>query len=48
MSEFPEAAKRIKDEIYVDGCLTGADDETVKLQQSLNQLMHRAAFNLTK
>ena len=47
MSEFPEAAKRIKDEIYVD-CLTGADDETVKLQQSLNQLMHRAAFNLTK
>jgi hypothetical protein len=32
------------DDIYVDDCLTGAEDEeeAVKLQQSLTVLMHRA------
>ncbi|CAB4013889.1 Tyrosine- phosphatase Lar, partial [Paramuricea clavata] len=48
--EFPEAAKRVMDDMYVDDCLTGADDEeeAVKMQKSLTELMHRAAFNLTK
>ena len=35
--------------MYVDDCLTGADDEeAVKLQQSMTELMYRATFNLTK
>ena len=36
--------------MYVDDCLTGADDkeEAVNLQKALAELMHRAAFNLTK
>ena len=47
--EFPQAAKCVKDDIYVDDCLTGADDEeAVKLQQSMTELMYRATFNLTK
>jgi hypothetical protein len=50
MLEFPEAAKRVMDDMYVDDCLTGADDkeEAVNLQKALAELMHRAAFNLTK
>ncbi|CAB4005139.1 Hypothetical predicted protein [Paramuricea clavata] len=50
MLEFPEAAKRVMDDMYVGDCLTGADDkeEAVKLQKELTELMHRAAFNLTK
>ncbi|CAB4006027.1 Tyrosine- phosphatase Lar [Paramuricea clavata] len=37
MLEFPEAAKRVMDDMYVDDCLTGADDkeEAVKLQKEL-------------
>ena len=50
--EFPQAAKCVKDDMYVDAydCLTGADDEeeAVKLQQSMTELIYRAAFNLTK
>ena len=48
--EFPQAAKCVRDDMYVDDCLTGADDEeeAVKLQQSMTELMYRAAFNLTK
>ena len=36
--------------MYVDDCLTGADDDekAVKLQQSMTELMYCAAFNLTK
>ena len=35
--------------MYVDDCLTGADDEEAgKLQQSMTELMYRATFNLTK
>ncbi|CAB4031409.1 Hypothetical predicted protein, partial [Paramuricea clavata] len=47
---FPEAAKRVMDDMYVDDCLTGADDkeEAVKLQKELTEFMHCAAFNLTK
>ena len=50
MLEFPEAVKRVMDDMYVDDCLTGADDkeEAVNLQKALAELMHRAAFNLTK
>ena len=48
--EFPQAAKCVKDDMYVDDCLTVADDEeeAMKLQQSMTELMYRAAFNLTK
>ena len=36
--------------MYVDDCLSGADDveATVKLQQSLDKMMERGGFNLTK
>ncbi|CAB4040510.1 Hypothetical predicted protein, partial [Paramuricea clavata] len=48
--EFPEAAKMVMDDMYVDDCLTGDEGkkEAVKLQEALTELMHRAAHNLTK
>ncbi|XP_028416657.1 uncharacterized protein LOC114540728 [Dendronephthya gigantea] len=50
MLEYPGAAKSVLDDMYVYDCLTEADneEEAVKLQQSMKELMHRAAFNLTK
>jgi hypothetical protein len=37
--ECPEAAKRVMDDMYVDDCLTGADDkeEAVKFQKALTE-----------
>jgi len=36
--------------MYVDDCLTGADDvgATAELQQSLDKMMEQGGFNLTK
>lgn len=36
--------------MYVDDCLAGADDigAAVELQQSLDKMMERGGFNLTK
>ena len=48
--EFPDASREVLSNIYVDDCLTGAYDveATVKLQQSLEKMMERGGFNLTK
>ena len=48
--EFPDASREVVSNTYVDDCLSGADDveATVKLQQSLDKMMERGGFNLTK
>ena len=48
--QFPDASREVLSNMYVDGCLTGADDvgATVELQQSLDKMMEQGGFNLTK
>ena len=48
--EFPDASREVLSNMYVDDCLSGADnvEATVKLQQSLDKMMERGGFNLTK
>ena len=48
--DFPNASREVLSNMYVDDCLSGADDveATVKLQQSLDKMMKRGRFNLTK
>lgn len=48
--EFPDASREVLSNMYVDDCLSGADDieATVKLQQFLDKMMERGGFNLTK
>ena len=47
---FPDAAREILKNTYVDDCLTGADTDNsaLKLQQEMSDIMMAAAFNLTK
>ena len=48
--QFPDASKAVLSNMYVDDCLTGADNvgATVELQQSLDKMMEQGGFNLTK
>ena len=48
--QFPDASKEVLSNMYVDNCLTGADNvgATVELQQSLDKMMEQGGFNLTK
>ena len=48
--QFPDASREVLSNMYVDDCLTGADDvgATVELQQSLDKMMEQGGFNLTK
>ena len=48
--EFPDASREVLSNMYVDDCLSSADDvkATVELQHSLNKMMERVEFNLTK
>ena len=48
--ELPDASREVLSIMYVDDCLSGADDveATVTLQQSLDKMMGRGGFNLTK
>ena len=48
--EFHDASREAMSNKYVDDYLSGADDveATVKLQQSLDKMMERGGFNLTK
>ena len=47
---FPVASSEILRNTYVDDFASGRDNvqETLKLQQGANELMQKAAFNLTK
>ena len=47
---FPDTAKKILQNMYVDESLTGAetDGSALKLQQEMSEIMFTAAFNLTK
>lgn len=47
---FPDAVREIKENMYVNDCLTGADTDssTLKLQQGMSEIVIDAAFNLTK
>ena len=47
--QFPDASKEVLSNMYVDDCLTGADDvgATVELQQSLDKMMEQGGFNLS-
>ena len=48
--EFPDASREVQSNMYWDDCLAGADDvgATVEFQQSLDKMMERGGFNLTK
>ena len=48
--KFPEASETVLSDMYVDDCLTGAEDENkaVKLQQSLGTMMQDGGFLLRK
>lgn len=48
--EFPAASMEVLSNMYVDDCLTGDDsvEAAVELQQSLDEIMERGGFNLTK
>ena len=48
--KLPDASREVLSNMYVGDCLSGADDVevTVKLQQSLDKMMERGEFNLTK
>ena len=48
--EFPDVSRKVLSNMYVDNCLSGADDveATVKLRQSLDKMMEQGGFNLTK
>ena len=47
---FSDAVREIKENMYVNDCLTGADTDssTLKLQQGMSEIVTDAAFNLTK
>ena len=47
---FPDAAREILQNMYVDDCLTGAETDcsALKLQQDMSEIMFTAVFNLTK
>ena len=48
--KFPEASGTVLSDMYVDDCLTGAEDENkaVKLQQSLGTMMEEGGCLLRK
>ena len=47
---FPDAAREILQNMYVDDCLTGAETDcsALKYQKEMSEIMFTAAFNLTK
>ena len=46
---FPDAAREILQNMYVDDCLTGAETDCSALkQQEMSEILFTAAFNLTK
>lgn len=49
-AEFPDASREVLSNMYIDDCHRGANhvEATVKLQQSLDKMMERGRFNLTK
>ena len=48
--KFPEASETILSDMYVDDCLTGAENENkaAKLQQSLGTMMQEDGFFIGK
>lgn len=50
IDEYPQAAEVIKNDFYVDDCLTGADtvDEAVNLREELNTLLSQGRMTLRK
>ena len=48
--QFPAAAKEVLENMYVDDCLTGAENinEAIELQSSLSSLMRAGGFQLVK
>ena len=48
--EFPDASRNVLSNMYVDDCLTCANDvgATLELQQSFNKMMERGGFYLTR
>ena len=44
--KFPEASEKVSSDMYVDDCLSGAEDENKapKLQQSLETVMQQCGF----
>ena len=48
--EFPAASIEVLSNMYVDDCLTGGEsvEATMGLQKSLDEMMERGGFNLTK
>ena len=48
--QFPDAAKEVLQNMYVDGCLTGAEnaDKAIELQRSMSCMMKSGGFQLTK
>ena len=48
--QFPDAAKEVLQNMYVDDCLTGAQnaDEAIELQRSMSSMMKSGGFQLTK
>lgn len=48
--EYPIAARTVEESIYVDYCLTGADNiqEAIRLYTQLNCLFQRGGFPLRK
>ena len=48
--KFPEASEAVLSDMYVDDCLTGAEDETkaIDLQQTLGRMMQEGGFLLRK
>ena len=48
--DFPEAAKAIKEDFYMDDCVTGTDSEqnAIQLAKQMDGIMKRAGFELRK